>query len=153
MNSAMPVLKRIVVWGAALAGVIAVVASIAGLLTDGQRGLVSGLIGAVIAFGFVAITAGSVLLGIRIGRGDILHPAFFSIVLGGWLLKFIVFLVLIIVLKDQPWINTNVLFLTIVAGVAGSLVVDVLVIAKSRMPYVSDVSLPGDETAQNDPAR
>ena len=149
MNSAQLVLKRIVVWGAVLGAGIAVIGSIIGLVVDGQRGLVSALVGAVIAFLFVAITAGSVLLGIRVGRGDILHPAFFSIVLGGWLLKFIAFLVLVIILKDQPWINTVVLFITIVAGVAGSLVVDVLVIAKSRMPYVSDVALPGDQASEN----
>ena len=147
MNSAQLVLKRIVIWGAVLGAGIAVIGSIIGLVVDGQRGLVSALVGAVIAFLFVAITAGSVLLGIRVGRGDILHPAFFSIVLGGWLLKFIAFLVLVIILKDQPWINTVVLFITIVAAVAGSLIVDVVVIAKSRMPYVSDVSLPGDEPA------
>jgi hypothetical protein len=35
-----------------------------------------------------------------------------------------------------------VLFLAIVAGVIGSLVVDVLVVAKSRLPYASDTRLP-----------
>ncbi|MGV8884126.1 MAG: hypothetical protein ACOH1T_00870 [Microbacteriaceae bacterium] len=149
----MPVLKRIVVWGALLGVAIAVIGSIIGIVIDGQRGLVSALVGAVIAFLFMAITAGSVLLAIRVGRGDILHPAFFSIVLGGWLLKFIVFLVLIIVLKDQPWINTVVLFLTIVIGIAGSLIVDVVVIAKSRMPYVSDVALPGDADTEQSATR
>jgi hypothetical protein len=148
MNSAMLVLKRIIVWGALLGAAIAVVGSIIGLLVDGQRGLVSALVGAVIAFLFVAITAGTVLLGIRVGKGDILHPAFFSIVLGGWLLKFIVFMVLVIVLRDQPWINTVVLFFTIVVGIAGSLVVDVVVISKARIPYVSDIALPGDEASE-----
>ena len=146
MNSATPILKRVLLWGSILALGIAVVGSIAGFLADPERGLLSALIGAVIAFAFVAITAGVVLLGIRTSKGDMLHPSFFAIVLGGWMLKFIVFLVLIIVLKDQPWINTVVLFLTVVAGIIGSLVVDVVVIARSRLPYVSDVSLPGDET-------
>ena len=145
MNSATPVLKRIVAWGSILALGIAVIGSVAGLLVDPERGLVSALIGAAIAFGFVAITAATVLAGIRLSKGDMLHPSFFAIVLGGWFAKFVVFLVLIVLLKDQPWINTVVLFLTVVAGVAGSLVADVVVIARSRMPYVSDVTLPGDE--------
>ena len=34
------------------------------------------------------------------------------------------------------------LFLPIVAGVIGSLVVDVLVVAWSRLPYASDAQLP-----------
>ena len=144
MNSATPILKRVVLWGGFLALGIAIIGSIVGLLVDAQRGLVSALIGAAIAFGFVAITAVTVLAGIRTSKGDMLHPSFFAIVLGGWFAKFVVFLVIIVLLKDQPWINPVVLFLTVVIGVAGSLVVDVVVIARSRLPYVSDVTLPGD---------
>lgn len=145
MNSATPILKRVIVWGGILALAIAIIGSVAGYLVDPVRGLASALIGAAIAFGFVAITAVTVLAGIRTSKGDMLHPSFFAIVLGGWFAKFVVFLVLIVLLKDQPWINTIVLFLTVVAGVAGSLVVDVVVIARARMPYVSDVTLPGEE--------
>jgi uncharacterized membrane protein YagU involved in acid resistance len=50
--------------------------------------------------------------------------------------------VLIVVLKDQPWVHTLVLFLSIIAGVVGSLVVDAVVVLKSRMTYASDVALP-----------
>ena len=149
----MPVLKNTLVYGGLLAVAIAVVGSVVGFLVDGSVGLVSALIGAAMAFLFLGVTAGSILLANRIANSDFLNPLFFVTVLGGWLLKFAVFLVLLILLKDQPWINTIVLFLTIVAGVAGSLVVDVLVIAKSRMPYVSDVSLPGEDSPQNDAAR
>jgi membrane-bound metal-dependent hydrolase YbcI (DUF457 family) len=63
-------------------------------------------------------------------------------VLGGWLLKFIVFIVLVVLLRDADWLDTTVLFLSLVAGVIASLVVDVLVVAKSRLPYASDVELP-----------
>ena len=38
-----------------------------------------------------------------------------------------------------------VLFLSIVAAVIGSLVVDVVVVARTRMPYASDVRLPSGE--------
>lgn len=147
MNSASPILKRVIVWGGALALAIAVIGGVVGFVVDGQRGLISALIGAAVAFGFVALTAGSVLGGIRLSKGDMLNPAFFGIVLGGWFLKFIVFLVIIIALKDQSWVNTLVLFLTVIVGVIGSLVVDVVVISKSRLPYVSDVVLPGQSDA------
>jgi hypothetical protein len=88
---------------------------------------------------FLAITALSILLASRFGIGG-----FFGIVMGAWLLKFVLFLVLIFLLKDQPWIQPTVLFLCVVVAVVGTLVVDVVVIAKSRMPYVSDIALPGD---------
>lgn len=142
--TAAPILKRVLIYGGLLAVAIAVVGGVVGFATVGPRGLVSALIGTAMAFVFLAVTAGSILLANRSTKSDILSPAFFGIVLGGWLLKFVVFLVLVFVLKDQAWIDNTVLFLSIVAGVVGSLVVDVLVVARSRMPYVSDVSLPGE---------
>ena len=138
----MPILKNTILFGGLLAIAIAVIGSIIGFLVDGSVGLVSALIGAAMAFVFLGVTAGSILLANRIANSDFLNPLFFITVLGGWLLKFAVFLVLLFVLKDQPWINNVVLLLTVIVGVVGSLVVDVVVIARSRQPYV-DVELPG----------
>ena len=142
--SAVPVLRRALFWGLILGAVIAVVGAVAGYAADGSRGLTSALIGAVMALVFLAITSASILLATRLTNGDFLNPAFFAIVLGGWIVKFVVFLVLVFVLKDQPWVNPIALFLAIVANVVASLVLDVVVIARSRLPYVSDISLPGD---------
>jgi hypothetical protein len=149
MNSAMPILKRIIAYGGLLALAIAVFGGAVGFIVDGGRGLVSALLGTAIAFLFLAVTAGSILLGNKAAKSDFLSPIFFSTVLGGWILKFVLFLIIIVLLKDQPWINTIVLFLSIIAAVVGSLVVDVLVIARSRMPYVSDITLPGDVSDTN----
>ncbi len=137
-------LKRVLVFGGVLAAAIALVGGIVGYLTVGPRGLVSALVGTAMAFVFLAVTALSILLASRIGKSDVLSPSFFGIVLGGWLAKFVVFLVLVFLLKDQPWIDNTVLFLSIVAGVIGSLVVDVLVVGRSRIPVVPDVSMPRD---------
>ena len=139
--SALPILKKILRYGGVLAAIVIVVGVVAGLAVDGSRGLVSALIGAVMAFLFLGVTAASIIVANRVTNNDFLNPAFFLIVLGGWILKFVVFIVLVLILRDQPWINTIVLFITIVASVIGSLVVDVLVIARSRQPYV-DVELP-----------
>ena len=64
--------------------------------------------------------------------------------LGTWLLKFVVFLAAVLWLGDQEWLDRLVLFVTIVASVVASLVTDLVVVAKSRMPYVSDITLPGE---------
>ncbi|MDR5701284.1 hypothetical protein [Agromyces aerolatus] len=137
-----PVLKRALIWGGLLAAVILVVAGVLGLIFAGVEGLVSAIVGTLMAVVFMAITAASILLANRFSGSDVFVGAFFGIVLGGWLLKFILFIVLVVVLRDAPWLNTTVLFLSIVAGVIASLTVDVLVVAKSRLPYASDVSLP-----------
>lgn len=131
--SSVPVLKRTLIFGFIFAGVIAIVgATIAGLMV-GPVGVWSAIIGAAMAAVFLGITAASILIAVRF---DIV--AFFGIVLGAWLLKFILFIVLALSLRDQPWINTLALFLTMIVGVIASLVVDVVVVMKTRMPYVSD---------------
>jgi hypothetical protein len=148
--SAIPILKRILAYGGILALAIAVISSGLGLIVAGGVGLVSALIGTVMAVVFLGITAASIVLATRVAKGDLLSVAFFGIVMGAWLVKLIVFIVLIVLLKDQPWIQTQVLFLTVVVAVIGTLVVDMVVIARSRLPYVSDISLPAEASAAPD---
>ncbi|MHA6695962.1 hypothetical protein [Homoserinimonas sp. A520] len=138
--TAAPILKKVLLYGAILAVAIAVIGSIVGYVTVGPVGISSALIGTVMAVVFLAITALSILVAGKYSLG-----AFFGIVMGAWLLKFVLFLVLIFILKDQPWLNAQVMFLSIVAAVVGTLVVDVVVVARSRMSYVSDIELPGDD--------
>jgi len=137
-----PVLRKALAWGGLLAGVVLVVSGILGFVFAGTEGLVSALVGTLMAVVFMGITAASILLANRFASSEVFVGAFFGIVLGGWLLKFIVFIVLVVLLRDAPWLNPTVLFLSLVAGVIASLVVDVLVVAKSRLPYASDVELP-----------
>ena len=140
--TSVPVLRRILVHGSFLAGGIALVGAVIGGFVAGGSGVVSALIGTLMAVVFMGITAGSILMANRFAGTSAAIGAFFGIVMGGWLVKFVVFLVLMVLLKDQPWIQPVVLFLSIIAGVVGSLLVDVFVLMKSRMPYVSDITLP-----------
>ena len=131
--SSVPVLRRTLGYGFAFAAAIAVVGGVIGLLVAGPTAAWSAVIGAVMAGVFLGITALSILIAVRF---DIV--AFFGIVLGAWLLKFVAFIVAALALRDQPWINPTALFLSLIAGVISSLVVDVVVVMKTRMPYVSD---------------
>ena len=142
--SAVPILRRALIFGGWFALLLAAVGALAGFFAAGASGVVSALIGAAMAGVFLGITAGSILLA---SRYDVI--AFFGIVMGAWLLKFVIFLVLALALRDQPWIDARVMFLTLVVGVIGTLVVDMVVVAKSRMPYV-DVPLP---TGSGEPPR
>lgn len=140
--TSVPVFRQVLVFGGFLALGIAVVGMVVGGLVAGGTGVLSALIGTLMAVVFMGITAASILLANRYAGRESAIGAFFGIVMGGWLLKFVVFLILLVLLKDQPWINAIVLFLSIIAGVIGSLVVDAIVLFKSRMPYASDVVLP-----------
>lgn len=142
--SSTPILRSTLIWSAVATVVLAAIAGTVGFFVDGTSGLLSGLLGVLLAALFLSITVISILIANR-WYGDPLYvQLFFAIVLGGWLLKLGVFLVVMIVLSGQPWISPMVFFLSIVAGVMMSLIVDVIVLMKMRLPNVSDIALPTD---------
>lgn len=127
---------------AALVGVVQlVVVGLIGWWIAGQDGLFGALIGSAISVVFLALTALSIVIANRFISSDFFVVLFFVIVLGTWLLKFVLFIVAALLLRDQPWLNPTVLFISIIIGVIVSLVVDVVVVARSRLPYVSDVKI------------
>lgn len=138
-----PILTTALRWGALFAAGLAIVAGGVGVLVAGMPGLWGGLLGSGLAFAFLALTAGSMLLGRRLTVDDPNSPVFYGIVLGAWLLKLIVFFLFMYWLRDQPWLDAWVFFLTVIAAVLGSLVVDALAFLRARAPI--DVTLPGDD--------
>lgn len=141
-SSAAPALRRSLVYGGAVTFAIAVVGSVTGALVSELPGMLSALIGAGMGFVFLGLTAASILLADRVTGSDLLSPAYFGIVIGSWALKFIAFLVLVITLRDAPFVDGIVLFVTLVVTVLAGLVTDIVAITRSRVPYVSDVQLP-----------
>lgn len=138
------VVKKAFFTGLVMTSLVAFVAAIWGALVADIEGVWAALVGAGIAFGLLGLTPLSILWGFKLGKGDILSPGFFASVLGTWLIKFVVFLAAVFWLGDQTWLERTTLFLTIVAALLVGLVVDLVVVGRSRMPYVSDVDLPGD---------
>jgi len=121
--------KKVLGWGALLIAAIAVIASLLGWALAGTNGLISALIGAAIAFAFVSLTALSVWLGGRLNLGG-----FYGVVLGGWILKVLIFLIIVGVLRHADFINGPTLFFTLVASILGSLGIDSWVFLKARLP-------------------
>jgi hypothetical protein len=140
-----PVFRRILVQGAVLAIGLAVVGGVVGYLVAGTPGLLGGLIGAVASVVFLGLTAASVLVAIRVSHGQMISGSFFGIVMGTFLVKFILFIVVLVALKDRDWVSTPVLAVAIIVGVVGSLIIDVMNVARARVPI--DVRLPGDDVA------
>lgn len=139
------VVKKALLTGLVMTSIVAIVAAIVGALVANLAGMLAALVGAAIAFALLGLTPLSIMWGFRLGKGDVLSPGFFASVLGTWLVKFVVFLAAVFWLGDQQWLERTTLFLTIVAALLVGLVTDLVVVARSRMPYVSDVSLPGEE--------
>jgi len=123
-------------------GVAALAVAAVAYLVAGTSGLWSALAGVLVAAVFLGITGASILIANRWYGDDLYVPVFFAIVLGGWILKFVVFIVALFVLRGQPWIDPVVFFVAVVVSVLASLAVDVVVLLRMRVPHVSDVQLP-----------
>ena len=119
--------------GFILVAAIAVVGGGLGLAFAGVAGLLSGLIGAGLALLFSSLTALSVKLGGKLSLGG-----FFGVVLGGWIVKMLGFIFIIALLKGAAFIAGPVLFLTLVASILGTLVIDSLIVLKSRITVGSN---------------
>lgn len=133
-DSATSVLKHALRLGALVAVAVAVVAGGLGLVLAGIPGLLSGLVGAALALLFLGITAAGLIAAGRSLDGPAGPGVYFAVVLGGWVVKLLIFLVAMLVLRGQPWVQPMVLFLAIVATVLGSLAVDVVVVTRARIP-------------------
>lgn len=140
-------------WGGLVTAALIVIGAVVGYLIAGSEGMWSALAGVLLSAVFLAITAISILIANR-WFGDALYvPIFFGIVLGGWILKFVVFLIILFVIRDQPWLNGPIFFFGLVASILGGLAVDVIAMLRIRMPYMSDLTLPGEgEPGADEPA-
>jgi len=142
--SSTPVLRTALVWGGIVTGVLLVVGAVVGFAVGGAGGLGSALAGVAVSAVFLAVTATSILVANRWFGDPLYVPIFFGIVLGGWLLKLVLFIVAIVVLREQAWVDPMTFYIALVVSVVASLVVDVVVLLRMRIPSVSDVTLPTD---------
>ena len=112
---------------------IALVGGLVGYFVSGSNGLVSALIGAAIAFLFSIMTVISVFIGSKL---DI--TGFYAVVLGGWLVKIVIFGIVLVALRGAEFIDGPVLFATVVATIVGTLAVDSFAALRARIPAVEE---------------
>ncbi|MBZ4488518.1 hypothetical protein LQ938_04745 [Microbacterium sp. cx-55] len=142
--SSTPILRTALVWSGVMTAALVVIGGIVGFLTAGTPGLWSALSGVLVAAIFLGITAASILIANRWFGDELYVPIFFGIVLGGWILKLVLFIVALVLLRGQSWIVPMVFLLALVVSVVASLVIDVVVMMRMRLPNVSDMRLPTD---------
>lgn len=126
------VLAKVLKLGSLLIGSIAIIGSGIGFLAAGLPGLLGAVAGSGIALLFVTLTALSVLFGSKLSLGG-----FYAVVLGGWLLKMVLFMFGVALLSRIQGLNGVALFVTLVASILGSLAVDGYVVTTSKIPVVS----------------
>lgn len=122
-----------------------VVGSIVGFVVDGFSGVLSALIGAVLAAAFMGLTAASILVAERVSRDRPTGGLYFGIIIATWVVKLLVFVVVAFLVRDQPWMHPYLFFGAVLAVVIGSLVADAVALQRARVPYVGNIALPGDK--------
>lgn len=136
--SSVPILRRVLRWSLVLTAAIAVVGGVVGWFVAGWPGVWSALVAAGITLLFTGVTALSIIFAAKF------DPIFFvAVILGAWVLKFLVFLGVLAIVKQLGFTHPWMLWSCMVAAMLGQLLVDVLVVTRSRQGYVSDTQLPG----------
>lgn len=130
-DSLSTVMARVLKLGSLLVLAIALLGSLVGLLVIGTSGVYAALIGSGAAFLFTALTALSVLIGSKLNLAG-----FLGAVLGGWLVKMVLFLIGFSMLNRAEWLTREsrpIVFFTVVAAVIGGLVIDTMIVSKARL--------------------
>ncbi len=151
--SSTPVLRRTLVWSAVATAVLAVIGAAVGFLVAGVPGLWSALVAVLLAAVFLGLTGASILIANRWFGDPLYVPIFFGSVMGAWILKFVLFIVALFLLRGQPWLHPTVFLVALVISVVVALVIDVLVMLRTRIPHASDVVLPTMDDLQDPEAR
>lgn len=125
------VMRRSLTWSIALAVVVGFVGATVGLIVAGGPGVAGAFWGAGMAVVFLGITT----LSIRVAA-HFSPTVFFAIVMGSWMIKMVLFLVLVVVLGKSDTVNGPVLFFCLVIVMLGTLTIDVVTMARGRVPYV-----------------
>ena len=116
-----------------LAVAVAVVGGALGFLIYGTPGLYSALIGAAVAAVFGGMTILSISIGAKLPLGG-----FYGMVLGGWLIKLLLFAVLMGLLQSATFISGPMFFFAVVGSVLGGLAIDSYLVLSAKLPAVEN---------------
>nr|WP_223304683.1 MULTISPECIES: hypothetical protein [unclassified Rhodococcus (in: high G+C Gram-positive bacteria)] len=124
-------MKSAVKWGVTGLIALAVVGALLGGLFAGKEGVYGALIGAAVGGGFILFTALGVLLTAKL-------PALTAgaVLLGTWLLKMILAMVVLFVLSDMDFYNKTALVLVIIMSLVVVLGAETYGVLGTKTPYV-----------------
>ena len=124
-------MKSAVKWGVMGLIALAVVGAILGGLFAGKEGVYGALIGAAVGGGFILFTALGVLLTAKL-------PALTAgaVLLGTWLLKMILAMVVLFVISDMDFYNKTALVLVIIMSLVVVLGAETYGVLGTKTPYV-----------------
>lgn len=101
-----------------------------GYLVDGLAGVWGALIGMGLAAVFFALT---VAVALSTARMEV--SALGAAVLGSWLIKMVLLIVVLALLRDADFYSRPMLFSTLLVGTIGALLLEAWVVNTTRVPY------------------
>ena len=111
------------------------IAVLIGYLVAGASGAWGAAIGMGIAVAFFTITVGVALV-----TAGMDATALGASVLGSWLVKMVLLLVVLALLRDADFYSRPVLFVSLLVGTIGTLVLEALVVTRTQVPYTESPS-------------
>ncbi|KAB1643579.1 hypothetical protein [Gulosibacter chungangensis] len=139
--SSVPIMHTVLRWSIILTVAVALVGGLVGWFVAGWSGVWSAVIAAAVVLLFTAVTAISIIFAAKMPS-----TYFMAVILGAWLLKLIAFIGVLAIVRAFDFTHDWMLWGTMLAALVGALAIDVVVVLRSRQPYVSDIELPGPET-------
>ena len=118
-----------------LLGLLTILGLGLGGITAGTRGLWGALIGVGLALVFSGTTVVSML---RTSGSNLQTLA--AVVMGAWLAKVLVVIVVLALLQDKEFYSKPVLAVVLLVGVLGSALLDYRAVSRGRVPYVEPSS-------------
>ena len=123
---------RAVKFGALALAALTVISLVVWGLVGGAPGLWGVVIGAAIGGGFVLLTALSVLLTAGTSPSTTM-----AVVLGGWLLKIVLLVIVLLFIRDLDFFHRGALLTTVVLALVAVLGAEVWATVSTRTTYVS----------------
>lgn len=132
-NKSVNLYKKAIALSAILMLIIGVFGSGIGLMVAGMAGVYSALIGATVSAAFSILTILSIWIGARLPLAG-----FYGMVLGGWLVKVLLFAITLGMLQGADFISGPVFFFAVVTSVLGGLAIDSWVVLTGRQPILDN---------------
>lgn len=138
--SSVPIMRAVLRWSIILTVAVAAIGGVIGWFVAGWEGVWSAVIAAAVVLMFTAVTAISIIFAAKMPS-----TYFMGVILGAWLLKLVAFIGVLAVVRAFDFTHDWMLWSTMLVALVGALAIDLVVVLRSRQPYVSDVQLPGPE--------
>jgi hypothetical protein len=124
-------MRRVLRVGGVAAVVALPLAAVVGYLVAGAPGAWGALIGMGLAVSFFAVTVAVALITAR------MDPTRLGIwVLGSWLVKMVLLIVVLALLREADFYSRPALFVSLLLGIVGSLLLEARIVTTTRVPYV-----------------